>query len=216
MTTVTEPTSPPLSVREKRERRAAFMGRLYELTDGSPLGRVNSRVIGSAFGWDENESSEVAQYVVAEYLAEWQAYGGGIGITHQGVVEVEQWLESPDEPTEHFEPVANVTVHVHGDNHGQIQAGTTGSTQSMQTSADEAAIREFVAELRAALQHSPSAEANLAEASLTVIEGELAKGEARSSLVERLLPSLRDFAIGIASGGAYEGLHAAVAALPTF
>lgn len=205
-----------LPITEKRERRGAFMQRLYEVTDGNRLARVNFRTIGSHFGWDEQETYAVAQYLVDEYLAEWAAMGGLIAITHAGVVEVEQLLMAPDEPTVHFEPVTHVTVTVHGDNLGQIQAGSHHSTQWIQESGNDEILRRFVEAFREALSSEghPVENRQLIEINLGLIESEIDQGRSGSTLVQRLLPPLRDFAISLAASGAYEGLHAAIAALP--
>lgn len=211
---VPEDAAPTLTVKEKRERRAAFMRRLYEMTDGNRSRRVDYRQFGEAFGWPEIEAFAVAQYLVDEGLADWKALGGLLGITHAGVVEVEQLLQAPDKPTQHFEPVTNIHVVVQGDNLGQIQAGTNSSSQ-VANAASPQVIELFLAELRAALAASPDEPARgLAEGTITVVEGELAAGRAESSTVKGLLPGLRDLALGIASSGAFEGLKAAAMALP--
>lgn len=208
-----EGSAPILSIRKKRERRAAFMNRLYEVTDGNRLAHINFRTIGQAFGWSETDAAAVAQYLVDEGLAEWVALGGSLGITHVGVVEVEELASAPDRPTLHFEPVTNIHVVVHGDNLGQIQAGTTSSSQVATTTSPEI-VQLFLAELRAALTSASGETRKLADSTITVLEGEIAEGRPESSIVKRLLPGLRDLALGLATSGAFEGLKAAAMALP--
>jgi hypothetical protein len=116
------------SLLEKKEQRLRFMHRLYEVTDGSPLVDVESTRIGEEFGWSEQETDRVVEYLMGEGLVEYFAGGNMINVTHAGVVEVEAVLDNPDRGTEHFPPAGNVIVI--GQMHSsQIQQGTEGSQQ---------------------------------------------------------------------------------------
>jgi hypothetical protein len=55
--------------------------------------------------------------------------GGGIGMTHQGVLEMEQAQAAPEKPTEHFPPIN--FIHIEHMTQSQIQQGTIGSVQQM-------------------------------------------------------------------------------------
>jgi len=116
------------SLLEKKEQRLRFMHRLYEVTDGSPLVDVESTRIGEEFGWSEQETDRVVEYLMGEGLVEYFAGGNMINVTHAGVVEVEAVLDNPDRGTAHFPPAGNVIVI--GQMHSsQIQQGTEGSQQ---------------------------------------------------------------------------------------
>jgi hypothetical protein len=89
---------------EKRERRAAFMVLLCELTDGDTNAEVDRDDLRRRLGWTSEEVDRVEEYLEAEELVATLSLGGGVSITHIGVVEVEEALLHQEQPTEHFAP----------------------------------------------------------------------------------------------------------------
>ncbi len=115
------------SLQEKRERRLQFMNQLYDLTDGSSEPIVDMFDLGLKLGWDRSAVGSVAEYLEGEGLIKYMELGGGISITHQGVVEVEEALGRPDRPTEHFPPAGNV-IHIGSMVGSQIVQGSPEAT----------------------------------------------------------------------------------------
>ncbi|MBC8377191.1 MAG: hypothetical protein H8E26_14195 [FCB group bacterium] len=118
---------------EKQANRALFIHRLYELTDGDTDNLQDLVEIGSSLGFTSDESYRIVQYLDSEGLVEELTVGGGIVITHQGVKEMENSIQKPDTPTEHFEPY-NMIVNYGTIINSQIQQGTDNSSISTQSS----------------------------------------------------------------------------------
>ncbi len=86
---------------ERRRRRLEFMNRLYEVAEGRTLNVVSIDQLAIELGWPDSEASAVVEYLNAEGLIEHEI-GNQASITHAGIVEVEEALEYPTRPTEHF------------------------------------------------------------------------------------------------------------------
>jgi hypothetical protein len=90
------------AVEEKRKQRFLFLHESYRLTDANEHATVDMRKVGAPYGFDEETVAKITQYLVGEGLVKFQALGGLIGITHKGIVEVEEALTNKNKPTEHF------------------------------------------------------------------------------------------------------------------
>jgi hypothetical protein len=134
---------------KKRRQRFQFMEAVYQATQGDRFKFTDLNAIAPAIGLSHEEADSVAQYLVDERLLKWQAFGGVIGITHEGVNEVEQALAHREQPTVHFPPV-NV-IHIEHMTQSQIQQGTVGSVQQIvqATTPDESeAVKRFLTSLQ--------------------------------------------------------------------
>jgi len=116
---------------QKKVDRANFLERLYELTDGNPFCVRHATELAAAFHWTEEHTLDVAQYLLNEGLLIFRGMGGALSITHKGVLEMEQAIENPYAPTNHF-PALNI-VNIYGSvTDSQVQAGTLGSNQAQE------------------------------------------------------------------------------------
>ncbi len=192
---------------ERRRQRLEFMQRLYEVTEGRTLNVVSIDQLAAELGWSDTEASNVVEYLSAEGLIEHQM-GNQASITHDGVVEVEETLEDPSRPTEHF-PAVNL-VMVQGSVVGsQIQAGTIGSEQQQEVLLQEReAVTQFLAELRtvlasAAVEDEDRAAAN---ADIACVEAQLASPRPNEAVVREGLRPLRSVAENLVASGAFQGL----------
>jgi len=113
--------------------------RVWELTEGDEYKFVNMFEVGNELGFDHDLTSKIYQYLSGEGLIKAHALGGAIGITHAGVMEMEDALTNPSQPTEHFPPV-NI-INIHHMEHSQIQQGSPGATQSTSITGDK--LREL-------------------------------------------------------------------------
>lgn len=86
--------------------------------------------VGECLKLDHQETNQVFDYLAGEGLVEAMALGGGISLTHLGVIEVEQAIEAPDKPTEHFLPV-NV-INIGTMSNSTLQQSTNHSTINFQ------------------------------------------------------------------------------------
>lgn len=117
-----------MDILEKRKARFEFLNKLYEITNGDSSYMVNMWELGKELGIERNAISSIVDYLTSEYLIESRALGGGIAITHSGIVEIEELHNNPNESTEHF-PSINV-IHIDNMNNSAIQQGTINSSQN--------------------------------------------------------------------------------------
>ena len=131
------------SLQEKRADRLRFLHAVYEIVEDRRDLSISSWELADEIEMDRVRSSYIVDYLVAEGLLQRTHGNGGIGITHEGIKEVEAALLKPEEETTYFPPAMNI-IHI-GTNIGSpILQGGEGNTQIV--SKDE------VAELREILQ----------------------------------------------------------------
>lgn len=193
---------------KKKRRRLEFMERLYEVTEGRTLIVVSIDQLATELGWPDTEASAVVEYLNAEGLLEHEM-GNQASITHAGVVEVEEALEHPSRPTEHF-PAINL-VMVQGSVVGsQIQAGTIGSEQQqdVQLLAERQVVSQFLDELRAVLASAAVNDEDRAAANADIasVKAQLASPRPNAAVIREGLRSLRSVAENLVASGAFLGL----------
>lgn len=118
-----------MDITQKKKLRYEFLNKMYEVTDGSSSLIVNMWKLGNEINLERKDVSNIIDYLKGEYLIESKTLGGGISITHEGILEIEELHDSPNNPTEHF-PAINV-IHVENMNNSAIQQGTSNSNQSV-------------------------------------------------------------------------------------
>ena len=87
-------------IQELKKKRFDFLKKVYEVTGGDENVWPDMWEIGSELGYDRELTEKIAQYLDGEWLIEFKAIGGGIKITHRGIVEMEAALENPDRRTQ--------------------------------------------------------------------------------------------------------------------
>lgn len=181
------------SLDEKKVDRFRFLNKMYEITEGSKHMVVNMWELGSELGFTKEETDNVVEYLAGEYLLEHIAMGGAIGITHAGVVEVEQVLSHPDEPTDYFPPLVNI-IQIEHMNGSQIQQGTIESTLSVTLGEDRRTeLESLLKEIRTALDELQltGESGQDAGAHLETIESQMKVSKPRLSIIAESLQSLR-------------------------
>src|ERR1044071_3140502 len=93
------------SIDDKKAQRFQFLKNVYDRTGAKRLEIVNMGDVGEDRGWPQEMTDAVTDYLVGEGLIKFWTIGGGIGITHQGVKEVERALDNPNQSTTYFPPV---------------------------------------------------------------------------------------------------------------
>ena len=137
-----------------KKKRLQYMHAVYELSGGNEHILLNMWEIGEKLGFGGHGSDltdKIVQYLHGEGLIKFQALGGIFGITHRGIKEVEHALNYPEQPTEHFVPLATVQIiHVAGNMvNSTIQEAGAGSTQTATISAAQITeLKEIIEELR--------------------------------------------------------------------
>lgn len=203
-------------VAEHRRRRLEFVTRLYEAAEGRTLNVVSVDELAAELGWADAEASAVVEYLDAEGLIEHQM-GNQASITHTGVVEVEQALENPSRPTEHF-PAVNLVL-VQGSVVGsQIQAGATDSEQYQEVRLlqEREGIKQFLTELRNVLATATVEDEDRAAANADIasVEAQLASPRPNEAVMREGLRSLRSVAENLVASGAFMGLLELAQRLP--
>lgn len=186
---------------KKKTDRFRYLNRLYEVTNGNGKELVSMWEIGKAIALARDETENVVNYLVGEHLMEHRTIGGGISITHQGIVEVERALSAPDAPTHYFPPVINI-VNVQSMVGSQIQQGTHGSSQSQTVSQNDIdAIRALVTQFKEQLSELPlnAGDKTEAQAELQTIEAQLGSTKPKLSILKESLKTLRSLIEGVAS-----------------
>jgi len=155
--------------------------------------------LGDELGFDEKETDRISQYLVGEYLMEYAAMGGIIAITHQGVIEVEDALSHPEEPTQYFPPVNIINIH-HMQN-SQIQQGTINSTQSQLIELKiKNDIQEFIELFKAKLPDLRLKEEDISEieADIKTVQSQVASSRPKKGMLRECLSSMQRVLEGVA------------------
>jgi hypothetical protein len=189
---------------ERKRRQGQFMALLYEKTGGTPTEMTDPFALGKEMGLSEEETSKLVDYLHGKYLVEWKTTAW-IGITALGVLEVEQALEKPEQPTEHFAPFNVIQI---GQMIGsEIQQGTVGSTQQQNVlDGEELAtirllIEEFLNHVMPKLEGSDHQDA---QAQIDTIKSQLRSPHPRRTIVRESLQTLRSLAENMAAGAALQ------------
>lgn len=186
---------------KKKTNRFCFLNRLYEVSDGNTMKIVSMWDVGDTAQLTRNETENVVNYLVGEHLVEHRTIGGGISVTHHGVVEVERALSAPESPTHYFPPIVNI-MNVQSMVSSQIQQGTHGSAQSQVANTNDIeAIRALISKFGASIHELPiSAEEKAeAQAELRTVEAQLASSKPKPLILRESLKTLRNLAEGVAS-----------------
>lgn len=184
---------------EGKRKRFLFLEKLYEITEGSENFIVNMWELGKEIGLTRKETSLIEEYLEGEQLLEARAMGGGISITHWGVIQVEVALSKPDVQTKYFPPV-NI-IHIHQMHNSQIQQGTINSSQAGTfASYDLQQLKEFIQSLKTLIPElglSPE-DGKEMEAEIVTIETQLVSPKPKSLIIKECLKSLKNILEGAA------------------
>jgi hypothetical protein len=186
-------------IEEARRKRFQFLKRLYEVTEGNRLVSVNLWELGEELGFSRSETDRIDEFLNGEGLIKHIAMGGTVSITHQGVVEVENALSKPDEPTTYFPPVNY--IHVQNMIGSQIQQGTNQSSQVLTyNNNDIDSILKFVADLKSQLPElklNAEVQAEV-ESDISTIESQAKSPRPKFAVIKECLSSVRTVLEGIA------------------
>ncbi|MEU5935861.1 hypothetical protein [Micromonospora sp. NPDC047187] len=201
-----------MDINAKRKLRTAFMNWLFETTGGSEWDDQDASEFRVPDGWTgepptEQDVEDAVRYLEGEHLvkAHWTFDGPmAIQLTHAGIREMEQLLSEPNERTEHFVPLVNIT-NIHGSVIGsQIQQGSPGATQTGHIEVNQRDnVEAFITAARKVLgSDSLDADARArAEADLAIMSRELESATPRWPILHAFGTSVRD-ALATAAGTA--------------
>jgi hypothetical protein len=157
------------SVVDIKKLRFQYLYEVYKGTqDLESSGYVNKYKIGKKLNLNPNTVDRIVDYLIAEWLVRdlrfatrsGASYGGNpseITLTMEGIKEVEQQLEKPDSPTEHFPP-HSITFNITGGQftNSPFQVASTESSQNITVinQNQSAELKEIIAELKQILSNS--------------------------------------------------------------
>ena len=188
-----------MDIAQKKKSRYEFLNKLYEVTDGDSSLIVDMWELGKEINIERKDISNIVDYLKEEYLIKPMTLGGGISITHEGILEIEELHNSPDVPTVHF-PAINV-INVENMNNSAIQQGNTNSTQNIlfeQTKSDD--LQKLILEIERIKN-----DLNLRKEDIVELEAELAtiKSQSKSPkpkkiIITESLKTIRNLIEGVA------------------
>ncbi|MGH9903263.1 MAG: hypothetical protein ACRD68_15765, partial [Pyrinomonadaceae bacterium] len=181
---------------EKQQQRYLVLSKLYELTDGRPVRRIEADEVREATGLTEAIFHDAVQYLKGEGLL--KTSNLVLELTHEGLVEYERSLEKPDAPTEHF-PVQ--VIQQFNAPVGAVQTGahaTANVVQNVGSSAGE--VLELLDRLRRDIEATlPSGEQAEALELVEGVEEEARSEKPRTARVKAFLKGLGNFTLSTAS-----------------
>jgi len=188
------------SLTRRKAQRFQILNALYDESDGSPSALVDMYALGEKVGLTSGDTASVVEYLANEGLLEHLAMGGGIGITHSGVVQIEAARSHPDQETEYFPPVVNI-LNVANMVNSQIQQAGHGSQQAGSfLGADLEALRHLIEDLRGSLNqlNLPEQSRDEAQAEIATVRAQLASPKPKPAIIGESLRSIRTILEGAA------------------
>jgi hypothetical protein len=134
------------TIEEKKFQRFKFLKTVYEASKGDEHNWVDMWKIGNYLSLDRETTEQVTQYLIGEGLIAFQALGGVIGITHRGIIEIEDALSTPDRATRYFPPV-NI-INVGQMINSQIQQSSAEANQTQQVEVKSIDIEHLIREMK--------------------------------------------------------------------
>ena len=188
-----------MNISEKKKIRYEFLNKIYEVTDGDSTLIVNMWDIGKELNVERKDISNVVDYLRGEYLIKPMTIGGGISITHDGILEIEELHNSPDVPTVHF-PAINV-IHVENMNNSAIQQGNTNSAQNIlfeQAKSDD--LQKLILEIERIKKdlNLEKEDADELESELATIKSQSISPKPKKIIITESLRTIRNIVEGIA------------------
>jgi hypothetical protein len=194
------------SIEERRALRLRVLNAIFEASGASEHAMVTATQLMENLGLTDLELADACKYLEGEYLISctYQAWGHlspyWVQMTHAGIREMEESLQAPSQPTQHFPPAISV-ISVQGDIIGStIQSGSPGAQQDVTVgdiNLDH--VRKFLDELeaQAANLDLPETEGQVLTAEIATIKAQVdsprpkrqvIRPDSANSVVSWLLP----------------------------
>jgi len=182
---------------EMESKRFQFLSRLYEGTGGNQYASMNMWEIGNILGFSRDVTGLIVQYLEGEGLIKYSTLGGGIRITHRGVVQIEKARSEPDKPTQYF-PAVNI-INVNNMVGSQIQQGNFNSTQTGTFEGHNTnELIKFMEELKEKISQLNLDSKNTQEinAEIATIEAQSKSSRPKNNIIKESLRTIRNIIEG--------------------
>lgn len=191
-------------IEEIRSKRFQFLLTCYELSGGSELVIFNMDKVGKELGFEPTLTHVITEYLVGERLIKYAALGGAISITHWGIVEVEQALSNPDEPTDHF-PALNL-IYVGQMIDSQIQQASPAAIQVFIREDRYEQLQEAVNALKESIDQLSLVQQDVCDlkADVQTIEAQMSRSAPNRTIITECVQSIvriLEQATGTVAGG---------------
>ncbi|MGL6420208.1 hypothetical protein ACSZMW_21690 [Aeromonas allosaccharophila] len=187
-------------LKRKQKQRIEYLNKIYEMADGSMEKYLNGAEVGSKVGFSNGDEAlirDITNYLEGEGLIEVRrvigGFPGSVRLTHYGIKEIEDALENPDKPTQHFMPINILNVgQMIGSN---IQQGVTNSNQSLSISSDFIIeVQKFISELSHSMDQLSLNEDELNElkAECSTLQAQIESPKPKKSILKECLSSAKN------------------------
>ena len=179
--------------------RFQFLKKLYEVTGGNKMQYPNMYELGEKIGISRIETESITDYLTSAGLMEHKFIGGGIAITHSGVLEVENALSKPTLKTQFFPAVVNI-LNIQNMNNSQIQQGTEASSQTYTISSNDlSVIAEIISSLKNDINNLPINASQRSEISseIATVDAQLKSSNPKKVILKESLRTIRSILEGV-------------------
>ena len=200
-----------IDLEKRRTDRLRVMKAIFDMSGGSEDREVLGDELAAQVELTPQELGDACRYLAGEGLIEEAMPDMGaspvpywINITHQGIREMEQSLQAPSEPTQHFPPAVSI-INVQGSVIGSaIQSGSPGAQQEVSVGdLNLDAVREFLREFDARVADldlsAPDAEELAAE--IDTVKAQIRSHRPKHRIIRESLVSARTI-LEVTSGSA--------------
>lgn len=196
-------------IMESKVKRFKFLKLLYEVTGGNQNCFVNMWEIGKELGFDRKDTDLICQYLEGEGLIEYKTLGGGISITHWGVMQIEEAVSEPEKKTQYFPSVVNI-INVEQMNNSQIQQGNEHSVQTFNQNSDMdfKKLELFLEQMKKDIEKLNLEEDTYKEAmaEINTVATQVSSPKPKNSIIQECLKTLRNILEGTAGSIVATGL----------
>lgn len=196
-------------IMENKVKRFKFLKLLYEVTGGNQSYFVNMWEVGQELGYDRKDIDLICQYLKGEGLIEYKTLGGGISITHWGVMQIEEAVSEPEKKTQYFPSVVNI-INVEQMNNSQIQQGNdrSGQTFNQNSSMDFKGLELFLEQMKKDIEklNLPEYSYKEAMAEINTVTSQVSSPKPKNTIIQECLKTLRIILEGAAGSIVATGL----------
>lgn len=167
-----------------KAERFRFLNHLYEVSGGNTDEIFDMDELGNKLGLGKDETDKIEKYLEENGLIASLELGGGIGITHYGVVQVEKAISHPESHTQNC-PTINF-IQIESMSNSQIQQATNSSIQTSTISFayDKTQVENLLSEIKTVLKsmnvdHQTQKDLN---GKIATIEGQLITSNPKKSI----------------------------------
>jgi hypothetical protein len=187
---------------KQQGRRFQFLKHLHdetqnfyatEATSSSQIPFFSPDDLGNELGFTSIETEQIVRYLSNEGLIN-RVTAKSITIAHHGIIELEDALTKPDQPTEHFPPnVVQYIISAQQIINSPIQQGTVDSAIITLPSSISGDMQEFIETLKNILPDLPISSEDKAEATaeITTIESQLQSPRPKRNIIRTSLETVK-------------------------